>query len=33
MEYRVNVNGIDIVAAYSEENIRDIFEPLLRHLE
>jgi pantothenate kinase len=32
MRYEVNINGIDVHAAYSEENIRDIFEPLLRRL-
>ncbi len=31
-EYRVNINGIDVDACYTEENIKEIFIPLLRHL-
>ena len=33
MEYRVNINGIDVLADYTEENIRDIFVPLLKKFE
>ncbi len=32
MRYDVNINGIDVHAAYSEDNIKGIFEPLLRRL-
>ncbi len=32
MKYDVNINGIDVEATYSEENIRDIFEPLIKRL-
>lgn len=32
MEYRVNINGIDVEAGYSEENIEEIFSPLLKRL-
>ena len=31
-EYFVNINGIDVKATYSEENMRDIFIPLLEKL-
>ena len=33
MEYRVNINGIDVAAHYTDENIRDIFIPLLEKLQ
>lgn len=33
MEYKVNINGIDIVADYDEDNIDNIFIPLLHNLE
>ena len=33
MEYTVNINGIDVYAVYSEENINEIFIPLLRRLK
>ncbi|MCR5416988.1 MAG: nucleoside/nucleotide kinase family protein [Pseudobutyrivibrio sp.] len=29
MEYNVNINGIEVNAKYSDENIRDIFVPVL----
>lgn len=32
VNYKVNINGIDVDATYSEENIKEIFEPLLFHL-
>ena len=32
MKYDVNINGIDVEASYSEEDIRDVYEPLLRRL-
>ena len=32
MEYRVNINGIDVAAQYTDENIREIFIPLLERL-
>ena len=32
MEYKVNINGIDVEAEYKDENIRDIFIPLLKKL-
>ena len=31
-EYKVNINGIDINAKYSDKEIADIFEPLLKKL-
>lgn len=33
MEYKVNINGIDIVADYEQDNINNIFIPLLHNLE
>lgn len=33
MRYEVNINGIDVDAIYTEDNIRDIFLPLLEQLE
>lgn len=32
MEYQVNINGLPVTAAFSEENIREIFVPLLEKL-
>ena len=32
MNYSVNINGIDVLASYSEDNIEEIFIPLLRRL-
>lgn len=32
IEYNVNINGIDVNAKYTEENINDIFIPLLQEL-
>jgi pantothenate kinase len=32
MKYDVNINGIDVAASFSEEDIRDVYEPLLRRL-
>ncbi len=32
MKYRVNINGIDVDADYSEKNINEIFIPLLKRL-
>ncbi len=32
MEYKVNINGIDVEARYSDRNIKEIFSPLLKHL-
>lgn len=32
MNYPININGIDVDAVYSEENIREVFLPLLRRL-
>ncbi len=32
MDYSVNINGIDVDAFYSQENIRDIITPLLNKL-
>jgi len=32
MEYKVNINGIDVDAAYSEEAIKEIVKPLLKHM-
>lgn len=31
-EHNVNINGIDVTARYTDENIRDIFLPLLKKL-
>jgi hypothetical protein len=33
MQYKVNINGINVDAAYSEECIKDIIESLLKRLE
>jgi len=33
MEYKVEINGLDVNATYREENIRDIFIPLLRRFK
>lgn len=32
MEYNVNINGIDVDAAYSDETIEEIIKPLLKHM-
>ena len=32
MEYNVNINGIDVDAAYSDETIEEIVKPLLKHM-
>ena len=32
MKFEVSINGIDVAATYSEENIKDIFNPLLMRL-
>lgn len=32
MEYRTNINGIEVVASYSEKSVNAILIPLLRHL-
>ena len=32
IEYNVNINGIDVNARYTEDNINDIFIPLLQEL-
>ena len=32
MDYSVNINGIDVKATYSENNIKNLLEPLLLHL-
>ena len=32
MEYRANVNGLDVWALYSDKSVEQIFLPLLRHL-
>ena len=32
MKYRVNINGIDVDADYSDETIKNILEPLLLRL-
>ena len=32
MEYKVNINGIDVEATYSQDNIDSIFKPLLERL-
>ena len=32
IEYTVNINGIDVNARYTEENINGIFIPLLQEL-
>ncbi|MBR3225213.1 MAG: nucleoside/nucleotide kinase family protein [Atopobiaceae bacterium] len=32
MEYRANVNGIEVLASYGHESVEQIFLPLLRHL-
>lgn len=31
-EYHVNINGIDVAAAYSDDSVEEIFIPLLRRL-
>ena len=33
MEYSANINGINVSAYYSDENVREVFIPLLEHLE
>ena len=33
MQYKANINGIYVTANYTEENIKEIFEPLLKRLE
>lgn len=32
MEYRANVNGLDVWASYSDDSVEQVFLPLLRHL-
>ena len=32
MKYNVNINGIDVDAAYSDETIEEIVKPLLKHM-
>ena len=32
MQYKANINGIDVEAVYTDENIKEIFEPLLEKL-
>ena len=32
MEYSANINGISVSAYYSDENVREVFIPLLEHL-
>ena len=32
MEYSANINGINVSAYYSDENVREVFIPLLEHL-
>ena len=33
MEYSANINGINVSAYYSDETVREVFIPLLEHLE
>ena len=33
MEYSANINGISVSAYYSDETVREVFIPLLEHLE
>ena len=32
IEYKININGLDVDAHYSEANVKEIFIPLLERL-